>query len=52
LSPPTDLAPGFCDPIRITPREWNDRAFFVDRALTYEVKQLFQLQDGVRSLHN
>jgi hypothetical protein len=28
--PPKDLAPGFCDPIQITPREWNDAAFFVE----------------------
>jgi hypothetical protein len=25
-----DLAPGFCDPIQVTPREWNDAAFFVE----------------------
>jgi hypothetical protein len=29
-SPQEDLAPGFCDPIQITPREWNDAAFFVE----------------------
>lgn len=28
---PTDeLKPGFCDPIQITPRAWNDAAFFVE----------------------
>ncbi len=25
-----DLPAGFCDPIQITPREWNDAAFFVE----------------------
>ena len=25
-----ELAPGFCDPIQITSREWNDAAFFVE----------------------
>jgi hypothetical protein len=24
------LAPGFCDPVQITPRSWNDAAFFVE----------------------
>jgi hypothetical protein len=28
--PAGELAPGFCDPIQITPREWNDAAFFVE----------------------
>ena len=28
--PAADLAPGFCDPIQITPRAWNDAAFFVE----------------------
>lgn len=28
--PPKDLPPGFCDPLQITPREWNDAAFFVE----------------------
>ena len=28
--PEKDLAPSFCDPIQITPREWNDAAFFVE----------------------
>jgi hypothetical protein len=28
--PQNDLAPGYCDPIQITPREWNDAAFFVE----------------------
>ncbi len=30
LNPDEDLEPGYCDPIQITPREWNDAAFFVD----------------------
>ena len=28
--PPGELKPGFCDPIQITPRAWNDAAFFVE----------------------
>jgi hypothetical protein len=28
--PATDLAPGFCDPIQITSKSWNDAAFFVE----------------------
>jgi len=27
---PAELAPGFCDPIQITPRAWNDACFFVE----------------------
>ena len=30
LDPQQDLAPGYCDPIQITTRKWNDGAFFVD----------------------
>jgi hypothetical protein len=30
LDPDTDLAPGYCDPLQITPREWNDAALWVD----------------------
>ena len=30
LDPEEDLEPGYCDPIQITPRKWNDAAFFVD----------------------
>lgn len=30
LDPDTDLEPGYCDPLQITPREWNDAAFWVD----------------------
>ena len=30
LDPEKDLDPGYCDPIQITPRQWNDGAFFVD----------------------
>lgn len=30
LDPDRDLAPGYCDPLQITQRAWNDAAFFVD----------------------
>ena len=30
LDPDTDLEPGYCDPLQITPRDWNDGAFWVD----------------------
>jgi len=30
VDPAADLAPGYCDPIQITPRSWNDAAFFVE----------------------
>jgi len=30
LDPETDLEPGYTDPIQITPRAWNDAAFFVE----------------------
>ncbi len=30
LDPETELDPGFTDPIQLTPRKWNDAAFFVD----------------------
>lgn len=30
LSPDQDLQPGYCDPLQITPRDWNDAAFFVE----------------------
>jgi hypothetical protein len=30
VDPATELEPGFCDPIQITPRAWNDAAFFVE----------------------
>jgi hypothetical protein len=30
LDPDRDLEPGFCDPVQITERAWNDGAFFVD----------------------
>lgn len=30
LDPDKDLKPGFCDPIQITQKGWNDAAFFVD----------------------
>lgn len=28
--PERSLEPGFCDPVQITPRAWNDAAFFVE----------------------
>ncbi len=30
VDPAAELEPGFCDPIQITPRAWNDAAFFVE----------------------
>ena len=30
LDPNTDLPPGFCDPIQITSKKWNDASFFID----------------------
>ena len=30
LNPDKDLKPGYCDPIQITDKAWNDAAFFVD----------------------
>jgi len=30
LDPDADLEPGYCDPLQITPREWNDAALWVD----------------------
>ena len=30
LDPDKDLKPGYCDPIQITDKKWNDAAFFVD----------------------
>lgn len=30
LDPDADLEPGFCDPIQLTSREWNDAALWVD----------------------
>jgi hypothetical protein len=30
VDPAADLEPGFCDPLQITPRAWNDGAFFVE----------------------
>ena len=30
LSPDEDLKPGYCDPLQITDKAWNDAAFFVD----------------------
>jgi len=30
LDPERDLQPGYCDPLQITQKAWNDAAFFVD----------------------
>jgi len=30
VDPAADLETGFCDPVQITPRAWNDAAFFVE----------------------
>jgi hypothetical protein len=30
VDPAGELEPGFCDPIQITPRAWNDAGFFVE----------------------
>jgi hypothetical protein len=30
LNPDMDLPPGFCDPIQITSKKWNDASFFID----------------------
>ena len=30
VDPKGQLEPGFCDPVQITPRAWNDAAFFVE----------------------
>ena len=30
VDPATELETGFCDPVQITPRAWNDAAFFVE----------------------
>jgi hypothetical protein len=30
LDPDADLEPGYCDPLQITPRAWNDGALWVD----------------------
>lgn len=30
VSPDADLAPDYCDPLQITPRNWNDASFFTD----------------------
>lgn len=34
LNPDEDLKPGYCDPIQITQKGWNDGSFFVDFDLT------------------
>jgi len=41
--PTNDLQPGFCDPIQITPRAWNDAAFFVE----FEKRQTIPFRLGV-----
>ena len=30
LDPDQDLKPGYCDPVQITDKKWNDASFFVD----------------------
>jgi hypothetical protein len=30
LTPDEDLKPGYCDPLQITDKTWNDAAFFID----------------------
>jgi hypothetical protein len=30
VDPEKDLEPGFCDPLQVTPRAWNDAALFVE----------------------
>jgi hypothetical protein len=42
--PANDLEPGFCDPIQITPRAWNDAAFFVE----FEKRQTIPFRLGPR----
>lgn len=43
--PVNDLQPGFCDPIQITPRAWNDAAFFVE----FEKRETIPFRLGVYS---
>jgi hypothetical protein len=43
--PVNDLEPGFCDPIQITPRAWNDAAFFVE----FEKRETIPFRLGVYS---
>jgi hypothetical protein len=42
VSPDADIPPGYCDPLQITPRSWNDGAFFVDFSKD-EVSRHFRL---------
>ncbi len=41
LDPDKDLKPGYCDPIQITDKTWNDAAFFVD--FDKDVPRVFRL---------
>lgn len=41
--PAGELAEGFCDPLQITPRAWNDGAFFVE----FEKRQTIPFRLGV-----
>jgi Concanavalin A-like lectin/glucanases superfamily len=41
--PAEELAQGFCDPVQITPREWNDAAFFVE----FEKRETIPFRLGV-----
>jgi hypothetical protein len=43
VDPPTELEPGFCDPLQVTPRAWNDAAFFVE----FEKRQEIPFRLGV-----
>jgi hypothetical protein len=43
VNPAGELATGFCDPIQITPRAWNDAAFFVE----FEKRQEIPFRLGV-----
>lgn len=43
VDPATELEAGFCDPIQITPRSWNDAAFFVE----FEKRQEIPFRLGV-----
>jgi hypothetical protein len=43
VEPARELEPGFCDPLQITPRAWNDAAFFVE----FEKRQEIPFRLGV-----
>jgi hypothetical protein len=46
--PINELQPGFCDPIQVTPRAWNDAAFFVE----FEKREKIPFRLGVYSDFN